>query len=167
MAVNNNYEIYLNYWDSQVSINASKLCLSIADGAYCSSIIDKNIVGVTGWYANYPEGIFVFFEDADGRLLIGWDGHLIDVQLIHLISWDSSVSGRLFVCYDKNQIELLKVPYRTLKRLMLNPIKLVGELVAPNDDWGLVADLPSFIHSCFVDGDLQGKYKKLFQREGV
>ena len=163
MAVNN--IVYLNYWDKQVSINTDILGLNIIDETYCLSTIAQEIVSVAGWYAEYPEGTFVFFKDTTGRLLIGWDGNLIVVQFIHVVHWESRVSGRLFVCYDKNEVELMKVSYKTIKRLILSPIRLIRELVSPDDDWGLVADLPSFIHSCFVDGDLQDKYKKLMQRE--
>lgn len=154
----------LNYWDKSVAINRDSIQLILkGNGFFLSSSI--GVEKIDGWYAEYSEGVFVFFKDGRNRIFIGWDQKLIDVNIIARTDWSNRLGGRIFECFDDNNVSLLRFGYNSFKRFYLNPLKLVGELLMPDDEWGLVADLPSFVHSSLESGNIKSNYKKLLLRD--
>jgi hypothetical protein len=105
-----------------------------------------------GFYAAYHEGIFAFFATRDGKLQIGWKDQLVDISEISKTVWSSKVSGRSLQALGENGQHLIKAKYHTLKRFLLNPLGLLLEFLMPDDDWGLEADLPSFIDTYVRSG---------------
>lgn len=105
-----------------------------------------------GFYAAYHEGIFVFFVTEDGKLQIGWKDQLVGISEIFKTVWSSEVSGRSFGAFGEDGQHLIQARYHTLKRFLLNPLGLLLEFLMSDDDWGLEADLPSFIDNYVRSG---------------
>ncbi len=105
-----------------------------------------------GVYAAYHEGIFVFFATEDGTLQIGWKDQLVDVSEISKTVWSGKVSGLSFEAIGQNGQCLMLVKYQTLRQYLWNPFKFLYDILVPDDDWGLVADLPDFIDTYVVSG---------------
>lgn len=164
MAVLKNNKFVLQYWDQLVAIDNESIQVTL-DGDRFSHQPDSGASQVDGWYAAYEEGVFVFFKDNLDRILIGWNQSAIDVDLIDRVNWLNSFSGRLFECFDKGNRSLLKANYHSYRRFIFNPLKLFSEFVMPDDNWGLVADLPSFIHSSIEDGSIYTKFDQLQKRD--
>lgn len=134
--------------------------LSVSDNAYSLEESEKS-EDFSGFYAKYHEGFFVFFTGSDGKLKIGWNGRLISISEVYSTHWHSDTKGRKLVCYDTENQELLTVSYHTFLRFGLNPFKLLSEVFMPDDDWGLVADLPSFVCDFIERGSLQKEFDSL------
>jgi hypothetical protein len=100
-----------------------------------------------GVYAHYPEGVFAVFV-TEAEIWVQWHDRQVKLLRDHEVAWQSTFKGRSFrLC--RNGEPDLEFAYRTLVR---GPWRLIVDLLVPDDDWGLVADLPSFIHSHFRDG---------------
>ena len=104
---------------------------------------------VSGWYADYDEGRFAYWFDGD-RQYIYWRGKKIELVSTSRIEWESTITGRSFKVISNGKIQL-HLKYHTLAR---RPWRLITDIVFMDDDWGLVYDLPSFIHSRHTEGDL-------------
>lgn len=142
----------LGYWDSIVS-HENKILIYEVDllKVESCSFQYSNKEKVNGFYAEYVEGIFSVFTN--GRVIfICWGNEVVNLDDVKKISWKSSFFGREFKVYGNNGKVLMYFKYKTFFRSMLNPVEFMGNLL--DDDWGLVADLPSFIDSSVKAGDL-------------
>ncbi|KZX53508.1 hypothetical protein A3709_10305 [Halioglobus sp. HI00S01] len=157
-------EYILRPWHEVVATDAGLLKISVSKGEYRASEALESIES-QGWYASYDEGDFVFLRNERGLFCIGWQEKLVELDQIAQIEWESTTRGRSLECRDHQGELLLKVRYRTSKRFLKNPLKLFEELLVPDDDWGLAADLPSFIHSCIEDNNVSEQYELLKKRE--
>ncbi|OED48050.1 hypothetical protein ACH42_02785 [Endozoicomonas sp. (ex Bugula neritina AB1)] len=160
MAVRSENQFILKAWHRSVSFDDSAIQLALDDDCFSYQRYEGD-GKFDGWYAKYDEGVFVFFKDSRDRIIIGWNQNTADVEKINRIDWSSSISGLLFECFDKNNQSLLKCHYYTYRRFGFNPLKLIGEIFMPDDDWGLVCDLPSVIHSSVKDRTIRDKLDQL------
>jgi hypothetical protein len=104
---------------------------------------------VDGWYAQYAEGLFAYWFDGE-RHFLHWRGRTVPLLPASSIEWSSGAFGLTFKVFCKGTAEL-SFGYHTVIR---EPWRLITDLVVPDDDWGLVFDLPSFIHSHYAAGSL-------------
>jgi len=80
--------------------------------------------------------------------------HAIRWDSIRNIKWNSKFFGLTFIAYGGEGVAALRFRYQTIiGRIFCEPRELLLDFVAPDDDWGLVADLPSFVHSCFESNE--------------
>ena len=100
---------------------------------------------ISGWYARYDEGTFAYWRQ-DERDFVSWRKKVIELSPATMVEWSSTASGRHFKV-EKQGVTKLTFSYYTLLR---RPWRMLTELLIPDDDWGLVFDLPSFVHSCFI-----------------
>jgi hypothetical protein len=157
--------LILHYWDKSVSKDNSAMKLSC--GEKCSSLlkVDGLYENFDGWYASYDRGTFCWFKNEKGHYLISWNGNQIEVDSIARVEWGVELKGRYFRCVDRNGEKLMSFRYHTIGRLFSNPGLFILEVLAPDDDFGLVSDLPSFFHSCFVSKNIETQFEKLQHRE--
>jgi hypothetical protein len=100
-----------------------------------------------GVYAHYPEGVFAVFV-AEEEIWLQWQDRQVKLLRDHDVAWQSTFGGRSFGLSRNGETDLA-FTYQTLIR---RPWRLIADLLMPDDDWGLVADLPGFVHSHFRDG---------------
>lgn len=98
---------------------------------------------VAGWYAKYKEGLFAYWLSGE-RQFVRWRDHTIELNTGTEIVWESRVFGRRFTVRKQGKM-ILEATYHTLLRNL-------GD--AFDDWWGLVNDLPSFVHSGHSAGSL-------------
>ena len=151
MAATDNLIHKLKPWDNQVSIDGQCLELLEYGDDYSLDNLDGE-ANLDGFYAQYHEGTFVLFQSKSGQLKIGWNGKLLELSKVKRTRWYSNIKGRCLVCFDGESNELLRINYHTISRFKLNPFKILAEVFTPDDDWGLVADLPSFLNDFFDRG---------------
>lgn len=156
----------LKYWHPSIAINNRYMQINL-DGDRYSRKPHSDVNQIDGWYAAYHEGVFVLFKDNLDRILIGWKNHIVDVDRIEKVEWSSTIKGRHFECFGKGNNSLMTANYQTLRRFIFNPLALIGEFLIPDDDWGLVADLPSFVDSGVKDGGLRCRFDWLQQEETI
>ena len=146
-------DVILKCWHSVVAFKKHQLLtLGVNKGHFQFSPYEGELKPC-GFYAAYHEGIFVFFATEDGKVLIGWKDKLVDVPTIYKAEWSSKASGRCFEAFDQSGQSLMLIRYQTLKQYLWSPFKLLYDILIPDDDWGLVADIPSFIHSHVKSGE--------------
>ncbi|MFY9179902.1 MAG: hypothetical protein WAO12_09030 [Venatoribacter sp.] len=150
MIVSSKNQFILKPWSRLVSFDDSAIQITLEDGHFsCQRYEGGN--KFDGWYAKYDEGVFVFFKGNNDQATIGWNKKVVNVDKIYRVDWLNNYSGRLFECFDKNNQSLMKCHYYTYRRFFLNPLSLISEIFMPDDDWGLVCDLPSVVHSSIED----------------
>lgn len=157
--------IQLKAWDKQVDGDRDRqIQLSTRHSTFVADLIVSSNVGCSGWYAVYPEGVFVVFLDESDRVIVGWNGHAETLNSDTSVEWDLSGRGRHFriVSVSKN-LEIIDARYQTFWRYLKNPLLFFFDLFVPDDDWGLMADLPSFVHSSWKRGDLVARLHELKQ----
>lgn len=101
---------------------------------------------VDGWYASYPEGVFSVFRDAADQHWVGWRDRFEPVPHVEAVGWHNGVLGRRLEIAFAGETPELSVRYQTWRALIRDPLYVL------DDDWGLVADLPSVFDSWFDDG---------------
>jgi hypothetical protein len=98
---------------------------------------------VCGWYAQYKEGLFAYWQSAEQEF-VRWRDDKVVLKPGMEIEWKSQLLGRQFQVQGHGKT-LLTVSYHTLLRNL-------GDVF--DDWWGLVDDLPSFVHSGHQRGTL-------------
>jgi hypothetical protein len=116
---------------------------------------------VQGWYAQYKEGVFAYWLQS-GKHFVHWRGVTKELAPGSTIGWASEMLWRKFEVRSGSKT-LISVRYHTLARA---PWRLITDLVAPDDDWGLFFDLPSFIHSHYSSGKLPELLQEWNRRGG-
>jgi hypothetical protein len=104
---------------------------------------------VSGWYADYDEGRFAFWLEGD-RQFVSWRNKKVELLQSTVMQWESNISGRSFKIVCGGKIRLV-ANYHTLLR---RPWRIITDILFMDDDWGLVNDLPSVIHSEYESGNL-------------
>jgi hypothetical protein len=155
----------LDPWHDAVSIDGKQLVVEILDNSFSVKQKVRGFEIIHGWYAKFHEGVFVFFEDYEGYLNVGWKKSLCKLLRVSQIDWISKTTGRQFTCLDENNDPILDVSYQTLRRFLFNPSLVYSEVFLQDDDWGLVADLPSFVHSGYNANKLRNRFSELLTRE--
>ena len=135
--------IYIERWNSDLG---EAKYLSVTESGFLP--VDECLT-ISGWYANYKEGQFVYWVE-DDRQYIKWKNQKIELDTSSVIKWRSGYTGREFEVY-RDQVLKLNVRYRSL---FYRPWALITDIIVPGDDWGLEYDLPSYIHSHFLNGGL-------------
>lgn len=119
---------------------------------------------IKGFFACYPEGIFCWYKNNSGALFISWNGKRQVLGSIDTIQWTSEMWGRHFVARDKQDKIVMDFRYQTAKGLFFShPFEFIVELFCPDDDWGLVGDLPSFVDSCFNDNTIFDSFESILE----
>lgn len=150
MAVSRDGTYILKAWHHSVSIADHTIQVTLNDSHFSCQLSGAEN-RTAGWYAKYHEGIFVFLKDNNNHVIIGWNQNIVDVEKINNTTWTNTFYGRLFECFDQSSQSVLKCNYHTFRRFAFNPLKILGDLLIPDDDWGLECDLPSVIHSCIEE----------------
>ena len=150
MIVRSKNQFILKPWYRLVSFDDSAIQVELEDDHFSYQLY-KGDDKFDGWYAKYDEGVFIFFKDNNNRATIGWKKKVVNIDKIYRVDWSNNYSGRLFECFDKNNQSLLKCHYDTYWQYVFNPLRFICEIFMPDDDWGLVCDLPSVIHSSIED----------------
>ncbi len=117
---------------------------------------------IDGWYAEYKEGLFAFWQNGH-KQFVRWRNSEAELTPGLSVRWASRMSHRQFVI-ESGQDILLRAKYHTLLR---EPWRIVVDFLAPDDDWGLVNDLPSWVHSGFVNGDLAQQLARWNEKRGT
>jgi hypothetical protein len=160
-------EFFLGYWHLIVSRKARLARLECNDSLTESIslyFIKDQKKSICGLYAKYPEGIFsVFFAD-DENIYMCWKNKIICLDKVKKVSWRSVFFGRRFEAFDEKGNALLSFKYKTLWLGLLSPVLFVGDLF--DDDWGLVADLPSFVDSALNEGNLRCRLFEVINQWG-
>lgn len=158
-------EILLGYWNNLVS-NNNMFCVAKFDDDMSSieavEFVDSFQEGISGFYAKYPEGLFYVFLDDEGRVCLSWRGRVVKLAEVESIKCRSYFYGRYFCISGSDSGTLMSFRYHTLLGRMFSPKDFWADLL--DDDWGLAADLPQFIESCFRSGDLEERLKCLVKR---
>lgn len=144
----NDAEVKLAPWHSLVSVEATTITLSPSGGYKVSAAIESEVKGL---YAKYPECLFASWIGNDGMLNLQSGTNKLVVQFDDAVHWQSSALGRRF-SVRRDGAEIFAIRYHTFfRRLRQRPWSILTEIFMPDDDWGLVCDLPSFIHSNYKD----------------
>jgi hypothetical protein len=114
-----------------------------------SFVPTKTVQKVSGWYADYDEGRFIYWHEGDQQY-ISWRGKTVKLEPSSRVEWESTIPGRRFRLVGDGKT-VLCAKYHTMLR---RPWRIVTDLLFPDDDWGLVFDLPSTIHSGHKRGQL-------------
>ncbi|MEP0068939.1 hypothetical protein [Pyruvatibacter sp.] len=155
----------LRAWHKVVSIKDDFIQISVEDGRFSYRRRARS-GDIHGFYAKYREGVFVLYKDKGGRLSIGWKKNVLALDTVDRICWESTLRGLMFECFDQDNHSLMQVRYRWFHQYLINPLKLIWDLVVPDDEWDLVSDLPSWVDSWFDDGSLGHRFDDvLLQRE--
>ena len=147
-------KVVLQYWHSLVSNDEQFLEVEFLmpelriEGLEYSK---KNQEVLRGFYACYDEGVFFLFAK-DTEIYIGWDHRIVAMSDVASVSWRSAFFGRFFCVKNSLGKALVVKKYRTMFFRLMNPYAFFMDFF--DDDWGLVADLPSFVHSSFGGGSL-------------
>lgn len=151
----------LIYWDKSVSIGKTTLSIDLSQRKliFLPEIEDNK--EIFGWYAKYNEGVFYIFTDDRNNLYIGFDKNHINVSFVSSIQWHSNIKNRKFQAYSEGRDIILEFKYKTLINSLKKPWSILEDIFIPDDDWGLVSDLPSFIHSSFRQGRLYDDFNRL------
>ena len=161
----------LDPWHKEVSTNKKPDgIISIFLKENELSFLDQPQSGnISGWYASYFEGVFVFFKDNRGRLLIGWRDKVIDVRCIKKIVFFSNWKKQSFECFDGGGHSLLMFNYMTFRELLFHPLKLFDVIFESPDEWDLVLynDLPRHISGRFQDGTIFNVYDDLMETKAM
>lgn len=165
MVAESDRDILMKYWDHRVSIDGHYLRLRMDNQLRVRNLsIVRNNAGdvVSGFYASYREGVVVLFR-CEEKVYFGIDSRVFDLNKVSNISWGSSIWGRHFQIkfLDQRNSEIFR--YKTLWRDVISLSGILQDLW--DEDWGLNADMPSFIHSFFNDGTLADKLDLLIERE--
>lgn len=120
--------------------------LALSNGNFIPA---SGISGFSGWYADYDEGRFAYWQDGITEY-ISWRGRKLELTQFSQVEWWSEMTGRNFRVLFNGK-EQLRLRYHTLIR---RPWRVITDVLFLDDDWGLAYDLPSFIHSGHSDGNL-------------
>ena len=104
---------------------------------------------VDGWFSEYEEGLFGVFCDEKFKVNIVWNNNIYVISKIDRIEWRSNVCGRTFEILNNDSV-VFRFDYMTWRRFIFRPWLLFYEIFVPDDDWGLVYDIPSFVHSSYT-----------------
>lgn len=156
--------LIISPWHDIVSIKRKKLFLREATLSYELGVYSGAPKYISGWYAKYPEGIFILFRSSDGKIKIGFKDKLLDIEQITSIVWSASFKKRSFKVIDERNELLSEFNYNRTINYVFRPWKFFFEAFVPDDDWGLEADLPSFVDSCFKNRNVQKSVLNLLAR---
>lgn len=150
----NSEKFLLRPWHSEVSLSNELIAIEIRSDRF--GVIESSQIPInpSGTYAAYPEGVFVFLTMGKNKVAIGWEHRIFYISDVSSIEWKSDLSGRSFSINLTSSNSSEHFNYVTRSR---NPIKIISDVLFPDDEWGLECDLPSFIHSTFLDGTLVDK----------
>ena len=140
VALTNKSEIQLSYTENDFEL------ISTAIGDTRSN----------GYYASYEERIFAVFEDKFGELRIGWNGYLFHLSKLATVDWSLDRQSRNF---KVTTIDGESASFSYDKRKSF--LKRAVEVFLPDDDWDLACDLPSVVHSSFLQGTLVSDIKEM------
>ena len=158
-----NSEVFLERWSESVAI-APNSKVNYPNYLRLNDQYSVKPEGNNGWYGYYPEGLFYFFRDDKGRIFIGVNEVVVPVKMVESAIWTSNLRARYFICLDRKGQVILDFKYRTLRRFIRNPLKLITEFFIPDDDWGLESDVPSFVHSRIKCNDFNEIFEKLIDK---
>ena len=157
------YRVALAPWSPDVAEKDGNIYLEVRGGHYCR--VYSADAEVSGLYGSYYEGVFIWYKTASGKLVIGWQGHLVDIADIGKVIWQVKAKGRSFECVTPEGEVLMAFWYHTLKQYRFRPLKfLLDEILFPDEWWGLTSDLPSFIDSCMKQHNVEERHQALLDR---
>ena len=108
---------------------------------------------ISGVFAYYPEGLFMIWNSKDKGYCLAFGRKVVSLSNIAKISLVSENQGKRFSAYGWDDSVLLSFSYyTTLGRLLREPVWLILDVIVPDDDWWLVADLPGEFQSVFNRG---------------
>lgn len=112
--------------------------------------VNSNLVSLSidGWFEEYSEGLFAVFCDHTKQAYVFWNGSIYYITYDTTIEWNNTVYGRLFRLIKNNQAEL-EFNYMTWHKFITHPWAIITEIFLPDDDYGLINDLPGYVHSLY------------------
>lgn len=123
----------------------------------------RTISEISGAYAKYKEGIFAVWCDSEiEEIWLTCNGSSTKLSLDCKLTWQSKLFSRKF-SVETDSGQFISFRYKTL---IYEPWRLITDLFIPNDDWGLVFDLPSFVHSSHLNGTLKEDIKNWVNKAG-
>ncbi|MCG3269325.1 hypothetical protein [Yoonia sp. I 8.24] len=138
-----NKMLHLKPWHKSVSYRGKNLVVAIAENNARVAHKSRYVASADGFYAVYPEGWFFIALDEGGRTVAGWKHALLSLSEVNRIARSQGLFCREFSAeVEGNPVATFK--YRTLFR---QPWRIVTDLIVPDDDWGLVCDLPGWVYT--------------------
>ena len=135
--------LHLTPWHKSVSYGRQNLVIVTSSSHARMSHKSRDEASSDGFYAVYPEGWFFVALDEAGRAVFGWERVAISFSDVKRVDW----SGRLFSREFSAEIKSGHVICFRYKTLVRQPWRIVTDIILPDDDWGLVCDLPSWADS--------------------
>ena len=80
-------------WNPEVSFGNRLVAIELMEAAFSTSKAEKaskyhgDGADIVGFYARYTEGMYVYFQDPNGKFVIGWRSKLIELAVL-------SINGR-------------------------------------------------------------------------
>lgn len=147
----------LKPWHETLALPSGDVEISIIEDSF--SLIDRGSANslISGFYAQYREGLFFIAFGEGNFVCFGWSGRAIWSKDVEESWWSNETMGLEFGCRLKSG-EKFSFEYQTLKS---NPLRLITDLFVPDDEWDLVGDLPCFLQS-YLDGKTPSK-KEILQ----
>lgn len=136
-------------WHTLVAAGKSLLTLD-ENGAFIES---ESLESPNGTFAIYDEGVFAVWVIRRETIFVQANQQVAQVFPTDELRRGNEIRGRHFAVL-RDGVPRLTFDYKTFRSLMKRPWKLIQEILAPDDDWGLVADLPSFVHSHYKNPEL-------------
>ncbi|MGZ3744995.1 MAG: hypothetical protein ACXWRE_07550 [Pseudobdellovibrionaceae bacterium] len=111
-------------------------------------------LNLVGWYQPYTEGIFSIFKISSNQWCIYCNDQLLNLTPELKIFWKNTLGGRQLNIFRSEKL-MFSFRYQTWRAILRDPTYIF------DDDWGLVADLPSFLHSNSKNFDLLDQALKM------
>jgi hypothetical protein len=137
--------LHLKPWHQSVSYRGQNLVIVTSTNHAHLSHKNRDDASPNGFYAVYPEGWFFVALDEGGQTVAGWKRATISLSEVSRIDWSHGLFCREFTAKIEGK-KVASFKYRTLLR---QPWRVVTDLIVPDDDWGLVCDLPSWVDTIF------------------
>ncbi|MFY8064740.1 MAG: hypothetical protein ACOVN2_13675 [Usitatibacteraceae bacterium] len=134
----------LRPFDPRVSDGSASITLA-ADGTLTRH--DAVEFGsINGWFGVYDGKLFAVFCDADaGGLFLHVDGRTIAIP--DIVSTRHSANLRARILEIELRAETVLFTYQDVVRgLVRNPAQALSNIVFADDWWGVVCDLPAWLH---------------------